>query len=48
MTDSTQLRVNGPREPIRCHGCGLYMSWREEDEQGMCNECLAGYSYAPR
>lgn len=35
------------RSPSPCPSCGLYMSFREEDEQGMCNECLgfvAGYN----
>lgn len=28
------------RSPSQCPECGLYMSFREEDEQGMCNYCL--------
>lgn len=27
-----------PEQP-RCPRCGLVMSFREADEQGMCNEC---------
>lgn len=32
----------GPRQPSRCPGCGLVMSFREEDEQGACNDCSGG------
>ena len=31
-------RLAGRRVPGTCPSCGLVMSFREEDEQGVCNE----------
>lgn len=30
------------RLPACCPGCGRVMSFREEDEQGACNDCSGG------
>lgn len=36
------ISIDAPRQPSRCPGCGQVMSFREENEQGECNECRGG------
>lgn len=35
-------KVLGKRENTKCPNCGRVMSFREEDEQGQCNDCAEG------
>lgn len=40
--EGERQRAAAPRTPRECPYCGRVMSFREEDEQGACNDCSGG------